>query len=169
MTNINMNDLSNWFDNMDADTKEPQAFGFDAGITEATLTDVSLYESKSSSWTAVQFEFTDDNGSVDNGLRISISKKKNDGSTLPVKMWQRNVFQLMQPLLLSDKNYKAVLDLPTIAQGNAEVVKALQIVVDKLKVRVDKEIPENENEFPSYTFLKYEAPIDVKEDDGLAF
>lgn len=152
--------MDEWFNNLDENTEEPQAFGFDDGITEAKLTDVSLYESRSSSWTAVQFEFTDEEGNTDNNFRISISKKKNDGSKLPEKMWQRNVFQLMQPLILSDKNYKDVLNLDTIRQGNAAVVESLQILVDKLVVKVEKNTPEkkdaNDTPFPEYTFLKVE-------------
>lgn len=149
--------MDEWFDGLDETTTEPQAFGFEDGITEATLTDVSLFESKSSPWTAVQLEFTDKDGNTDNGYRVSISKKKVDGSKQPVKMWQRSVFQLMRPLILADPKYKAVLDLDTINQGNAAVVEALQLLVDKLPVRIEKSTPEakgNETVFPDYTFLK---------------
>lgn len=170
MANVNMED---WFNGLDEDTKEPQAFGFDDGVTEATLTDVSLFESKNSTWSAVQFEFTDKDGATDNGYRVSISKKKVDGNRVPVKMWQRNVFQLMQPLILSDKNYKAVLDLDTINQGNSAVVEALQILVDKLVVRIDKTTPEKEDSFAEYKFLKVENQADqaitLDEDDGLPY
>jgi hypothetical protein len=155
-----MKNMDEWFNNLDENTEEPQAFGFDDGVTEAKLTDVSLYESKTSSWTAIQFEFTDEDGNTDNGLRISINRKKNDGSKMPEKMWQRNVFQLMQPLILSDKNYKPVLDLDTIRQGNASVVEALQAVVDKLQVKIEKNTPEKKPDgthpFAEYTFLKVE-------------
>lgn len=153
-------DMDQWFEGLDAETTEPNAFGFEDGETEATLTDVSLFESKSSSWTAVQFEFTDKDGNTDNGYRVSISKKKTDGSKQPVKMWQRSVFQLMRPLLLANPKYKAVLDLDTINQGNAAVVEALQVLVDKLPVRIEKTTPEakgDETVFPEYTFLK---PVD---------
>ncbi len=153
-------DMDQWFEGLDAETTEPNAFGFEDGETEATLTDVSLFESKSSSWTAVQFEFTDKDGNTDNGYRVSISKKKTDGSKQPVKMWQRSVFQLMRPLLLANPKYKAVLDLDTINQGNAAVVEALQVLVDKLPVRIEKTTPEakgDETVFPEYTFLK---PLD---------
>lgn len=153
-------DMDQWFEGLDAETTEPNAFGFEDGETEATLTDVSLFESKSSSWTAVQFEFTDKDGNTDNGYRVSISKKKTDGSKQPVKMWQRSVFQLMRPLLLANPKYKAVLDLDTINQGNAAVVEALQVLVDKLPVRIEKTTPEakgDETIFPEYTFLK---PLD---------
>lgn len=152
--------MDQWFEGLDAETTEPNAFGFEDGETEATLTDVSLFESKSSSWTAVQFEFTDKDGNTDNGYRVSISKKKTDGSKQPVKMWQRSVFQLMRPLLLANPKYKAVLDLDTINQGNAAVVEALQVLVDKLPVRIEKTTPEakgDETVFPEYTFLK---PLD---------
>lgn len=153
-------DMDQWFEGLDAETTEPNAFGFEDGETEATLTDVSLFESKSSSWTAVQFEFTDKDGNTDNGYRVSISKKKTDGSKQPVKMWQRSVFQLMRPLLLANPKYKAVLDLDMINQGNAAVVEALQVLVDKLPVRIEKTTPEakgDETVFPEYTFLK---PLD---------
>ena len=153
-------DMDQWFAGLDAETAEPQAFGFEDGITEATLTDVSLFESKSSSWTAVQLQFTDKDGNTDEGYRVSISKKKTDGSKQPVKMWQRSVFQLMRPLILADPKFKAVLDLETINQGNMAVVEALQILVDKLPVRVEKTTPEvkgDETVFPDYTFLK---PLD---------
>ena len=153
-------DMDQWFEGLDAETTEPNAFGFEDGETEATLTDVSLFESKSSSWTAVQFEFTDKDGNTDNGYRVSISKKKTDGSKQPVKMWQRSVFQLMRPLLLANPKYKAVLDLDTINQGNAAVVEALQVLVDKLPVRIEKTTPEakgDETVFSEYTFLK---PLD---------
>lgn len=153
-------DMDQWFEGLDAETTEPNTFGFEDGETEATLTDVSLFESKSSSWTAVQFEFTDKDGNTDNGYRVSISKKKTDGSKQPVKMWQRSVFQLMRPLLLANPKYKAVLDLDTINQGNAAVVEALQVLVDKLPVRIEKTTPEakgDETVFPEYTFLK---PLD---------
>lgn len=156
MANMNLED---WFNGLDENTAEPKAFGFDDGITNATLTDVSLFESKNSSWTAVQFEFTDAEGNTDNGFRVSISKKKNDGSKVPAKMWQRNVFQLMQPLILSDKNYKAALDLDVINSGNAAVVEALQILVNKLTVKVEKVTPDAEDAFAEYTFLKVE-PFD---------
>lgn len=149
--------MDEWFEGLDAETAEPQAFGFEDGETEATLTDVSLFESKSSSWTAVQFEFTDKDGNTDNGYRVSISKKKTDGSKQPVKMWQRSVFQLMRPLLLANPKYKAVVDLETINQGNAAVVEALQVLVDKLPVRIEKTTPEAKNgetAYPEYTFLK---------------
>lgn len=152
-------DIDNWFEGLDANTAEPNAFGFDDGITNATLTDVSLFESKNSTWTAVQFEFTDAEGNTDNGFRASISKKKTDGSKMPAKMWQRNVFQLMQPLLLSDKNYKAALDLDTINSGNAAVVEALQVLVGKMPVRLEKHTPEEEGAFAEYTFMKVE-PFD---------
>lgn len=161
-------DMENWFNGLDEDTKEPQAFGFDDGVTEAILTDVSLFESKNSTWNAVQFEFTDNEGATDNNYRVSVSKKKTDGSKIPTKMWQRNVFQLMQPLILSDKNYKAVLDLDTINHGNASVVEALQILVDKLVVRIDKTTPEKEGAFAEYKFLKVEKPTDeinITDDD----
>lgn len=154
MANMNMEE---WFNGLDANTEEPNAFGFNDGITNATLTDVSLFESKSSSWTAVQFEFTDAEGTTDNGYRVSVSKKKNDGSKLPPKNWQRNVFQLMQPLLLSDKNYKAALDLDVVNAGNAAVVEALQVLVGKMPVRIEKHTPEEEGSFSDYTFLKVEA------------
>lgn len=150
-------DMENWFENMDADTQEPQAFGFEDGETEATLTDVSLFESKSSSWSAVQFTFEDKDGNTDNGYRVSISKKKTDGSKIPTKMWQRNVFQLMRPIILDNPKYKAVVDLETINQGNASVVEAMQPLVDKLHVRIEKTTPEakgDETVFPEYTFLK---------------
>lgn len=153
-------DMDQWFEGLDAETTEPNAFGFEDGETEATLTDVSLFESKSSSWTAVQFEFSDKDGNTDNGYRVSISKKKTDGSKQPVKIWQRSVFQLMRPLLLANPKYKAVLDLDTINQGNAAVVEALQVLVDKLPVRIEKTTPEakgDETVFPEYTFLK---PLD---------
>lgn len=157
--------MEDWFNGMDADTKEPNAFGFDDGTTDAILTDVSLFESKASTWTAVQMEFTDAEGNKDNGYRVSVSRKKTDGTKVPKKMWQRNVFQLMQPLILSDKNYKAALDLETITQGNAAVVEALQVLVDKLKVRVDKATPVEEGAFAEYKFLKVEKEIEVEDDD----
>lgn len=150
--------MEDWFNGLDAETKEPQAFGFDDGITDAILTDVSLFESKNSSWTAVQFEFTDASGTTDNGYRVSVSKKKADGTKIPTKMWKRNVFQIMRPLILSDKNYKAALDLETIAKGNVAVVEALQILVDKLPVRVEKTSPDTEDGFADYKFLKVEEP-----------
>lgn len=156
-----MKNMDEWFDQLDENTEEPQAFGFDDGVTEAKLTDVSLYESQSSAWTAVQFEFTDADGNTDNGFRISVSRKKNDGSKLPEKMWQRSVFQLMQPLILSDKNYKAALSLDAIRRGNEAVVEALQILVDKLNVKVEKSTPAKKSDgtqpFPEYTFLKVNA------------
>ncbi|KAA8366306.1 hypothetical protein Q8F54_08370 [Leuconostoc mesenteroides] len=150
-------DMEDWFEGLNAETEEPSAFGFEDGETEATLTDVSLFESSSSSWSAVQFEFTDKEGNTDNGYRVSISKKKTDGSKIPAKMWQRNVFQLMRPLILANPKFKAVVDLDTINQGNAAVVEALQVLVDKLEVRLQKTTPEhkpNETVFPEYTFLK---------------
>lgn len=167
-------DMEQWFDGLNEDTAEPNAFGFDDGITDAVLTDVSLFESKNSTWTAVQLEFTDADGTTDNNFRISLSKKKTDGSKLSVKQWQRNVFQLMQPLILSDKNYKSVLDLETVNQGNPAVVEALQILVDKLVVRVEKTTPEpkkgEDAGFAEYSFLKVEAPkaaetIEITEED----
>lgn len=161
--------MQDWFNGMDADTKEPNAFGFDDGTTDAVLTDVSLFESKNSPWTAVQMEFTDTDGNTDNGYRVSVSRKKTDGTKIPAKMWQRNVFQLMQPLILSDKNYKAALDLETIQQGNVAVVEAMQLLVDKMKVRIDKTTPDDEDGFAEYKFLKVEEEIKVEEDDGFAF
>lgn len=156
-----MADLNSWFNSLDENTEEPQAFGFDDGVTEAKVTDISLFESKSSTYTAVQFEMTDESGNTDNGFRVSIGKKLKDGSKVPVKLWQRSIFQLMQPLLLSDKNYKAVLDLDTIEKGNEAVVEALQVLVDKLCVKVEKTTPEkktpDETVFSEYTFLKVEA------------
>lgn len=149
--------IEDWFNGLDEKTAEPQAFGFEDGITEGTMTDVSLFESRSSTWTAVQFEFTDKDGNTDNGYRVSISKKKTDGSKQPVKMWQRSVFQLLRPLILANPKFKAVVDLDTINQGNAAVVEALQVLVDKLEVRVEKNTPEakgDETVFPDYTFLK---------------
>lgn len=160
--------MEDWFNGMDADTKEPNAFGFDDGTTDAVLTDVSLFESKNSPWTAVQMEFTDADGNTDNGYRVSVSRKKTDGTKIPTKMWQRNVFQLMQPLILSDKNYKAALDLETIKKGNAAVVEAMQLLVDKLKVRIDKTTPADEDSFAEYKFLKVEEEIETP-DDGFAF
>lgn len=158
---MNKQNMDEWFNGLDESSVEPQAFGFDDGITEAKLTDVSLYESKSSAWTAVQFEFTDEDGNTDNNFRVSLSRKKTDGTKMAVKMWQRNVFLLMQPLILSDKNYKDVLDLDTIKQGNEAIVEALQVVVDKLQVKVDKTTPEKkpngDQPFAEYTFLKVEA------------
>lgn len=149
------NDIENWFDSMDEETDEPNTFGFDDGVTDAILTDVSLFESKQH-WVAVQFEFTDAEGTVDNGYRVSVSRKKTDGSKMPKKVWQRNVFQLMRPLILSDKNYKPVLNLETILKGNAAVVEALQVLVDKMPVRVDKTTPDEEGAFSDYKFLKVE-------------
>ncbi|MHA7612408.1 hypothetical protein ACX2QB_08705 [Weissella viridescens] len=163
-----IDNMENWFDGMDADTKEPNAFGFDDGTTDAVLTDVSLFESKNSSWTAVQMEFTDVDGNEDNGYRVSVSRKKTDGTKIPTKMWQRNVFQLMQPLILSDKNYKPALDLETIKQGNAAVVEAMQVLVGKMKVRVEKNSPDEEDGFAEYKFLKVEEEIETP-DDGFAF
>lgn len=150
-------DMEDWFNGLDEETQEPSAFGFEDGETEATLTDVSLFESRSSNWSAVQFEFTDKEGNTDNGYRVSISKKKNDGSKVPVKMWQRNVFQLMRPLILANPKFKAAVDLDTIKQGNAAVVEAMQLLVDKLEVRIGKKTPEHKSDetaFPEYTFLK---------------
>lgn len=156
-----MKDLDKWFESLDENTEEPQAFGFDDGITEAKVTDVSLFESKGSAYTAVQFELTDKDGNTDNNFRVSVSRKKKDGSKVPEKLWQRSIFQLMQPLILSDKNYKAVLDLDTIRQGNEAVVEALQVVVDKLYVKVEKTTPAkkspDDRPFPEYNFLKVEA------------
>lgn len=166
-------DMEQWFDGMDEETAEPNAFGFDDGITDAVLTDVSLFESKHSSWTAVMFEFTDAGGTKDNGFRVSLSKKKTDGTKLSVKQWQRNVFQLMRPLILSDKNYKSVLDLDTLNQGNVAVVEALQILVDKLVVRVEKTTPEPKDGedagFAEYKFLKVETPKAQEPADEEAF
>lgn len=166
-------DMEQWFEGMDEETAEPNAFGFDDGITDAVLTDVSLFESKNSPWTAVQLEFTDASGTPDNNFRISLSKKKTDGSKLSVKQWQRNVFQLMRPLILSDKNYKSVLDLDTLNQGNVAVVEALQILVDKLVVRVEKTTPEPKDGedagFAEYKFLKVESPKTPAPADEEAF
>lgn len=166
-------DMEDWFNGLDEDTKEPEVFGFDDGITEATLTDVSLFESRRSTYQAVQFEFTDKDGATDNGYRVSLSKKKTDGTKMPAKMWQNNVFKIMRPLILSDKNYKAVLDFDTINQGNSAVVEALQILVDKLVVRIDKTTPEEEGSFAEYKFLKVENQTDqaiaLDEDDGLPY
>lgn len=149
-----MTNMEAWFNELDAQTKEPMAFGFDDGVTEAILTDVSLFESKTSPWTAVQMTFTDADGNTDSGYRVSVSKKKMDGGKVPAKMWQRNVFQLMQPLLMASNHYKNVIDLNTINQGNAAVVEALQIIVDKLNVRLNKKTPKTDDGFAEYKFLK---------------
>lgn len=156
-------DMENWFDNMDENTAQPSAFGFEDGITDAVLTEVSLFQSKSSSWTAVKLTFEDSEGTSDDGYLVSVSQKKTDGSKLSSKAWQSNVFQLMRPLILFNKEMKKVVDLDTIRQGNQAVVEALQPVADKktLKVKILKETPEakeGETAFSKYTFLD---PIDV--------
>lgn len=156
-------DMENWFDEMDENTEEPNAFGFEDGETDAVLTEVSLFQSSRSVWSAVQFTFQDDEGNTDNGFRVSISQKKTDGSKMSSKAWQANVFQLMRPLILFNKGMKKVVDLDTIRQGNEAVVEALQEVADKksLKVKILKETPETkdgETAFAKYTFLD---PIDV--------
>lgn len=39
-------DMENWFDNMDENTAQPSAFGFEDGTTDAVLTEVSLFQSR---------------------------------------------------------------------------------------------------------------------------
>lgn len=155
-------DMEKWFDNLDGNTAQPSSFGFEDGTTDAVLTEVSLFNAKSG-WQAVKFTFEDEDGTSDEGYRVSVSQKAKDGSKIPPIAWQRNVFQLMQPLIKFNTEMKKVVDMDTIRQGNQAVVEALQPVADKktLKVKILKETPEakeGETAFSKYTFLD---PIDV--------